>query len=319
MGEDPSWACRRRGAPAALVGCGGAVGGQDGRRRQRASSGTPVAALQAMLDAERDRYGAPGAVAVVRVGDRRWAVTTRDRRQRARHARWTATDTTRFRIASITKPIVAALVLDAVAQGKLALDDVVADLLPGVIRGPADHRSPAARPHGRDLRRGQRRRRDRRHRQARRSGAQAEAAGPSGATRPASASSPATGSSSRSPRPTSATSRPAPATTTATSGISWPRSCWRRRRANRWPTCCGRGSWSRWGCERTTIAPRTPAPPSCAATCRTPGRDAGRRHRRPRLVRQRRQRRHHLDRRRAPGSDAGDRRRTVLLPRWSPR
>ena len=41
---------------------------------------------------------------------------------------------TRFRIASITKPIVAALVLDAVARGELGLDDVVGDRLPGVLR-----------------------------------------------------------------------------------------------------------------------------------------------------------------------------------------
>jgi D-alanyl-D-alanine carboxypeptidase len=43
-------------------------------------------------------------------------------------------EATRFRIASITKPIVAALVLDAVARGEVGLDDVVGDLLPGVLR-----------------------------------------------------------------------------------------------------------------------------------------------------------------------------------------
>ena len=43
-------------------------------------------------------------------------------------------ESTSFRIASITKPIVAALVLDAVGRGLLSLDDVVGDLLPGVIR-----------------------------------------------------------------------------------------------------------------------------------------------------------------------------------------
>jgi D-alanyl-D-alanine carboxypeptidase len=41
---------------------------------------------------------------------------------------------TRFRIASITKPIVAALVLDAVERGELALDDDVGTLLPGSLR-----------------------------------------------------------------------------------------------------------------------------------------------------------------------------------------
>ena len=44
------------------------------------------------------------------------------------------TEGTRFRIASITKPIVAALVLDAVNRGEVALDDVVGSLLPGVLR-----------------------------------------------------------------------------------------------------------------------------------------------------------------------------------------
>ena len=44
------------------------------------------------------------------------------------------TDTTRFRIGSITKPIVALLVLDAVDRGELALDDIVTDLIPGAIK-----------------------------------------------------------------------------------------------------------------------------------------------------------------------------------------
>lgn len=41
---------------------------------------------------------------------------------------------TRFRIASITKPIVAALVMTAVDRGEVSLDDVVGDLLPGALR-----------------------------------------------------------------------------------------------------------------------------------------------------------------------------------------
>ena len=40
----------------------------------------------------------------------------------------------RFRIASITKLIVAALVLEAVAKEELSLDDVVATHLPGLVR-----------------------------------------------------------------------------------------------------------------------------------------------------------------------------------------
>ena len=45
-----------------------------------------------------------------------------------------ATPESRFRIASITKPIVAALVLTAVDRGELDLDATVGDLLPGVLR-----------------------------------------------------------------------------------------------------------------------------------------------------------------------------------------
>jgi len=83
-----------------------------------------------MLDNERTTYGAPGALAVVRVGNERWAATS----GRADLAGTPLAATTRFRIASITKPIVATLVLDQVARGKLRLDDFVGTLLPGVVR-----------------------------------------------------------------------------------------------------------------------------------------------------------------------------------------
>ena len=84
-----------------------------------------------MLHTERDRYSAPGALAVVRAGDRRWAVTTGT----ADHSGTPLTATDTFRIASITKPIVAAMVLAAVDRRELSLDDVVGDVLPGVVRG----------------------------------------------------------------------------------------------------------------------------------------------------------------------------------------
>jgi D-alanyl-D-alanine carboxypeptidase len=82
------------------------------------------------LDAERARYGAPGALALVRHGDHEWfgASGTADL------AGEPITEDTTFRIASITKPIVAALMLDAVARGEVSLDDVVGELLPGVLR-----------------------------------------------------------------------------------------------------------------------------------------------------------------------------------------
>lgn len=91
------------------------------------TAATPT--VQALLDAARRDYGAPGALAVlVRDGERTFAASgTADLDGTL------ITESTRFRIASITKQIVAALVLDAVARGEVALDDVVGDLLPDLI------------------------------------------------------------------------------------------------------------------------------------------------------------------------------------------
>jgi D-alanyl-D-alanine carboxypeptidase len=93
-----------------------------------ASTETPDVA--AILDAARRDYGAPGALALL----------VRDERERfaalgtADTAGTPMGEDTRFRIASITKPIVAAHVLDAVDRGEVSLDAVVGDLLPGVLR-----------------------------------------------------------------------------------------------------------------------------------------------------------------------------------------
>jgi D-alanyl-D-alanine carboxypeptidase len=96
-----------------------------------ASSSTAMAErLRAALDVERTSYHAAGALGVVRTGDGQFTAAF----GAADLDGTPITDTTRFRIASITKPIVAALVLDAVARGKLQLDDVVDDLLPGIVR-----------------------------------------------------------------------------------------------------------------------------------------------------------------------------------------
>jgi D-alanyl-D-alanine carboxypeptidase len=74
-------------------------------------------------------YPAPGALALVAVDDQRvggWSG--------AADLDGTAiTPDTRFRIASITKPITATLVLDAVQRGELSLDDRVNDLVPGLL------------------------------------------------------------------------------------------------------------------------------------------------------------------------------------------
>lgn len=83
-----------------------------------------------MLDDARQSYGAPGMLAVLRQGGQEWSGVS----GAADLAGTGLSDSTRFRIASITKPIVATLVLDAVGRGELSLDDIVSDLIPGVLR-----------------------------------------------------------------------------------------------------------------------------------------------------------------------------------------
>lgn len=121
----------------ALAGCGGGTpatgSASPSPSPSPSSSPSPEASpidLQAALDAARERYGAPGAIAVVLDGNARTFLASGT----ADTAGTPITRTTRFRIASITKPIVAALVLDAVSRGELGLDDVVGDRLPGVLR-----------------------------------------------------------------------------------------------------------------------------------------------------------------------------------------
>ena len=90
----------------------------------------PSPEIQSLLDARREAYGAPGGLALLVRDDSRWFASSGT----ADTAGAPITESTRFRIASITKPIVAALVLDAVDRGEVALDHVVGDLLPGTVR-----------------------------------------------------------------------------------------------------------------------------------------------------------------------------------------
>ncbi len=90
----------------------------------------PTPDVQGLLDESRAKYGAPGALVVLEKDGERWFATS----GAADLDGTEITESTRFRIASITKTIVATLVLDAVAQEKLSLDDVVGELLPGVLR-----------------------------------------------------------------------------------------------------------------------------------------------------------------------------------------
>lgn len=89
-----------------------------------------TADLQALLDTRREMYGAPGGLALFRDGEATWSAMSGT----ADVEGAPITPETRFRIASITKPIVATLVLRAVDRGELSLDDVVAEVLPGSLR-----------------------------------------------------------------------------------------------------------------------------------------------------------------------------------------
>ncbi len=129
----------------AVAGCGGGAGSPAGsgsatpapRQTALATPSVTVApsgpAVQSLLDRLRTSYGAPGGMALVRSGSESWWATsgTADRAGTA------ITQATRFRIASITKPIVATLVLLSVARGEVRLEDVAGDLLPGVLRAGA--------------------------------------------------------------------------------------------------------------------------------------------------------------------------------------
>jgi D-alanyl-D-alanine carboxypeptidase len=96
---------------------------------------TAVTSIQDAGDIERTlagklrEYPAPGALALIITDDDHvagWSGT-------ADLDGVDITPDTRFRIASITKPITAALVLDAVQRGELSLDDRVTDLVPGLL------------------------------------------------------------------------------------------------------------------------------------------------------------------------------------------
>lgn len=97
----------------------------------------PTTASQADLAASLDRLRAatlaPGALALVVDGRSRTAVASGT----TSIGGAALTPTARFRAGSITKPVVAALVLISVERGELGLDDIVSDRLPGVLRPPA--------------------------------------------------------------------------------------------------------------------------------------------------------------------------------------
>jgi D-alanyl-D-alanine carboxypeptidase len=95
-------------------------------------SGTAAASpdLEQTLEQTRSLAGAPGIVAVVRIDGSEHAAAVGDADLVGTPLEANAT----FRIASITKPIVAALVLAALDDELVTLDTPVAPLVPGLIR-----------------------------------------------------------------------------------------------------------------------------------------------------------------------------------------
>lgn len=108
----------------------GATASTSSATQSAPTTATAVVDRAAVVDQAREAYGSLGAIAAVRDAGGDWMNGS----GAADVAGMAITENTRFRIASITKPIVAALVLDAVDRGELSLDDVVSDLIPGALQ-----------------------------------------------------------------------------------------------------------------------------------------------------------------------------------------
>ncbi|MGK5729516.1 serine hydrolase domain-containing protein [Streptomyces sp. URMC 124] len=91
--------------------------------------GLDAKALQAALD-KLTAAGAPAALAEVRVGDQRWSGASGMRDVRTKQP---ARPGDRYRVASVTKSMVATVVMQLADEGRLKLDDPVAKHLPGVL------------------------------------------------------------------------------------------------------------------------------------------------------------------------------------------
>ncbi|WP_190019619.1 serine hydrolase domain-containing protein [Streptomyces hiroshimensis] len=92
-------------------------------------AGLDAKALQAALD-KLTAAGAPAALAEVRVGDQRWSGASGVRDVRSEQP---ARPGDRYRVASVTKSMVATVVMQLADEGKLKLDDPVAKHLPGML------------------------------------------------------------------------------------------------------------------------------------------------------------------------------------------
>ncbi|MFE5873215.1 serine hydrolase domain-containing protein [Streptomyces roseifaciens] len=94
-----------------------------------APAGLDAEALQTALD-KLTAAGAPAALAEVRVGDQRWSGASGVRDVRTKQS---ARPGDRYRVASVTKSMVATVVMQLADEGRLKLDDPVAKHLPGVL------------------------------------------------------------------------------------------------------------------------------------------------------------------------------------------
>ncbi|MBO0655566.1 beta-lactamase family protein [Streptomyces triculaminicus] len=86
-------------------------------------------ALQSALD-KLTAAGAPAALAEVRVGGKTWSGASGVRDTRTKRP---ARPGDRYRVASVTKSMVAAVVMQLVDEGRLKLDDPVSQHLPGLL------------------------------------------------------------------------------------------------------------------------------------------------------------------------------------------
>jgi D-alanyl-D-alanine carboxypeptidase len=95
-----------------------------------AQATAPPRSLQADVQAMVKTAKVPGGVLLIRSHGRTQVVAA-GLADRATHAPMRADD--RFRVASVTKPFVATLVLQLVGEGRLSLDDTVERWLPGLV------------------------------------------------------------------------------------------------------------------------------------------------------------------------------------------
>ncbi|MFE9369855.1 serine hydrolase domain-containing protein [Streptomyces sp. NPDC006711] len=97
-----------------------------------ASGAEGYAAVQRLLQRAVIQGGLPGILVEVRDGDRQWFGTAGMADTRTGRTR---TQRDRFRIGSISKTFMAAVVLRLAAEGRLSLDDTAEQWLPGVVKG----------------------------------------------------------------------------------------------------------------------------------------------------------------------------------------